>query len=136
MPQDSHHLGGDELQQNKLSVVEDGKRFHRFYPSSYPCFDSYLKDVASIVMISLVLDPYLVAVRKSSLPSNKDLSAKSCCLLLRALRGRSNRMTRTRYSKVAFCVNIMVTCGKEALQSTQSSPPAVLLQYSYDIDAI
>lgn len=25
---DSHHLGGDELQQNKLSAVEDGKRFH------------------------------------------------------------------------------------------------------------
>lgn len=81
---------------NKLSAVKDGSCFHWFHPSSNPCFDCSLKDIASILMISLALDPYLVAVRKSGLPSDLDLSAISCCLLLRALRGRSNTMTRTR----------------------------------------
>lgn len=57
------------------SAAEDGKCVPWFHPSSNTCFDCNLKEGASILMISLVLDPYLRTLRKSGLPSDLDLSA-------------------------------------------------------------
>lgn len=122
---DSHHLGGDELQQNKLSAVEDGKRFHWFHPSSNPYCDSNLKDVASILMISLVLEPHLVAVRKSRLPSELNLSPKSCCWLLRGCSGKDQTWWQGQ-DKVAFCV----ICVKKRLSGALRGREEFCGQYS------
>lgn len=94
---------------NKLSAVKDGSCFYWFHPSSNPCFDCSLKDVASILMISLALDLYLMAVRKSRLPSDLLLSAISCCLALGLL--EEDRTWWQGQDKVAFCVNCAITCG-------------------------
>lgn len=67
--------------------------FYFFLNSSIIQSILWLQPAASIAMISLVLDPHLVAVRKIKAfklrVQDLDLSAKSCCLPSRALRGRS-----------------------------------------------
>lgn len=106
-----------ELQHNKLSAAEDGKCFLRLHPSSNPCFDCNPKDTASIPMISLVLDPYFVAARKSRLPSGAGLVYE---IPLFAIKGSRREIERDDKDKIKlhFVLIVWLLVGERPLQST------------------
>lgn len=109
-----------ELQHNELSAAEDGKCFLWFHLSSNPCFDCNLKDAASIPMISLVLDPYFVAARKSGLPSGAGLV---CEIPLSTIEGSRREIERDDKDKIKlhFVLIVWLLVGERPLPEHRPS---------------